>query len=285
MSRRKRRSEEHDPHDRWLISYADFITLMFAFFVVMYAISSVNEGKYRVISDSLLVAFRSTPDGLGSAQISISPAAGAGRVVSVPSIAPQPPLIVARPSQENANLRQMREQIRGVAQKIGSVLDKLVKDGQVRIVEGTHGITIDINASVLFLPGDARLNDGAAQALSAVARILAPTVFPITVEGHTDNIPIANPQFPSNWELSGARASSVVRLMIDNGVAASRLTATGYADQRPVADNHQADGRSRNRRVSITVDFKNPDERATVLDVLQNTPNGGKGAGKVSPAQ
>ncbi len=131
--------------------------------------------------------------------------------------------------------------------------------GQVRVTEGALGITVEINASVLFDSGEARLQIPAVRALTAVGQILATTDFPITVEGHTDNAPISTPLFPSNWELSGARAASVVRLFIDTGVDPRRLTATGYAEQRPVADNATFEGRQRNRRVAITMESRTPD--------------------------
>jgi chemotaxis protein MotB len=151
-----------------------------------------------------------------------------------------------------------------MAKELTDALAPLVKEGQVRITEGALGITIDINANVLFAPGDARLGQDAVRALIAVAQILAPTDFPITVEGHTDNTPISTPQFPSNWELSGMRASSVVRLFIDAGVDPRRLTATGYADQRPIADNNTAEGKARNRRVAITIESRTPDNPVEV---------------------
>jgi chemotaxis protein MotB len=151
-----------------------------------------------------------------------------------------------------------------MAKEINDALAPLVKEGQVRITEGALGITVDINASVLFAPGDASLDPGAIQALRAVASVLAPTDFPVTVEGHTDNVPINTPQFPSNWELSGMRASSVVRLFIDSGVDPRRLTATGYADQRPIDDNATSEGRARNRRVAITIESRTPDNPVEV---------------------
>jgi chemotaxis protein MotB len=151
-----------------------------------------------------------------------------------------------------------------MAREINEALAPLVREGQVRITEGALGITVEINASVLFAPGDARLDPGAVQALIAVAQILAPTDFPIIVEGHTDNVPISTPQFPSNWELSGMRASSVVRLFVDSGVDPRRMTATGYADQRPVADNATPEGRQRNRRVAITIESRLPDNPVEV---------------------
>ncbi len=265
MRRRRRAEDEHENHERWLVSYADFITLLFAFFVVMYAVSSVNDGKYRVLSDSIISAFRNVPGSTSGAQVPVAPPSSA---LVLPMIVPNRPMIVSKPANDE-NKRQTKEKMRNMAQEINEALGPLVKNGQVRITEGAQGITIDINASLLFLPGDARLATEAVNALSSVARILAPTDFPITVEGHTDNIPISTPQFPSNWELSGVRASSVVRLMIENGVAASRLTATGYADQRPLADNASPDGRARNRRVAITIESKTPDLTESVTAIVK----------------
>jgi chemotaxis protein MotB len=152
-----------------------------------------------------------------------------------------------------------KEHLRNLAKELNQALAPLMAEGKVRVTEGALGITVDINASVLFAPGEARLDLGAVRALGAVGRILAATDFPITVEGHTDNTPISTPQFPSNWELSAARAASVVRLFIDTDVDPRRLKATGYADQRPVADNATPDGRQRNRRVAIRIESKTAD--------------------------
>ncbi len=256
MGRRKRAEEEHENHERWLVSYADFITLLFAFFVVMYAISQVNEGKYRVLSDTLSSAFRSVPGNSVGAQVAINPSA------------PMPIVMPLRKPNPNVKTDEVQKvnkvKMRNMAKEINEALAPLVKEGQVRITEGALGITVDINASVLFAPGDARLDLRAVKALVAVASILAPTDFPVTVEGHTDNTPISTPQFPSNWELSGMRASSVVRLFVDGGVDPRRLTATGYADQRPVDDNATPEGRSRNRRVAITIESRTPDNPVEV---------------------
>ncbi|MBU0752744.1 MAG: flagellar motor protein MotD [Gammaproteobacteria bacterium] len=249
--RRRRNEDEHENHERWLVSYADFITLLFAFFVVMYAISQVNDGKYRVLSDTLSSAFR-TPGGSSGALVQINPNA------------PSPLAIPVRknPAQIKAeeNKRQNKEKMRNMAKELMDALGPLVQNGQVRVTEGAMGITIEINASVLFPTGEARLDITAVRALVAVAQILGPTEFPVTVEGHTDNAPINTPQFPSNWELSGARAASVVRLFIDSGVDPRRMTALGFADQRPVADNAVPEGRSRNRRVAINIEANVPDK-------------------------
>ncbi len=252
MARRKK-EEEHENHERWLVSYADFITLLFAFFVVMYAISSVNEGKYRVLSDSISSAFKNIPGTTAGAMVEVNPSSPTPE--AIPFKRPQ----IANLKQD-VQREQSREMLRKKAKEITEALAPLVQQGQVRVTEGALGITVEINASVLFDSGEARLQGPAIRALTAVGQILATTDFPITVEGHTDNAPIKTPLFPSNWELSGARAASVVRLFIDTGVDARRLTATGYAEQRPMTDNATVEGRQRNRRVAINMESRTPDQ-------------------------
>lgn len=249
---RKRHEEEHENHERWLVSYADFITLLFAFFVVMYALSSVNEGKYRVLSNSLVSAFRSAANVEG---VSLVPS-----VVGMGS--PQPTIVVRPPTPDplaEAQRVKQRGKMRNMADEIRRVLEPLVKGGQVRVNEGIHGISVEINASVLFAPGEAQLGPSAVRALQAVAEVVAPADFPVTVEGHTDTTPISTPSFPSNWELSAVRASSVVRLFVSGGVDPRRLTAAGYGDQRPIADNSVPEGRARNRRVAILIESMLPE--------------------------
>jgi len=252
MARRKK-EEEHENHERWLVSYADFITLLFAFFVVMYAISSVNEGKYRVLSDSISSAFKNVPGSTAGAMVEVNPSAPTP--VAIPFKKPQVTNL-----KQDAQREQNREMLRNKAKEITDALAPLVQQGHVRVTEGALGITVEINASVLFDSGEARLQVPAIRALTAVGQILATTDFPITVEGHTDNAPINTPLFPSNWELSAARAASVVRLFIDTGVDARRLTATGYAEQRPMTDNASVEGRQRNRRVAINMESRTPDQ-------------------------
>jgi chemotaxis protein MotB len=257
MSRRRKKVEEHENHERWLVSYADFITLLFAFFVVMYAVSQVNEGKYRVLSDSISSAFRNIPGNASGAMMQVNP--NAPMPMTLPFKRPQPPNIKTDVQRE-----KNKELLRNKAKELSDALAPLIQQGQVRVTEGAFGITVEINASVLFDSGEARLQLLAVRALTAVGQILASTDFPITVEGHTDNAPINTALFPSNWELSGARAASVVRLFIDTGVDPRRLTATGYAEQRPIADNATTEGRQRNRRVAINMESKTPDNPTEV---------------------
>ncbi len=243
MARRKKYEDEHDNHERWLVSYADFITLLFAFFVVMYALSSVNEGKYRILSDSMVSAFRNIQAN-SSTQMPI--------VVTPPIALAQKQNQAAR--QQEIEKQKRRDKMRNVAKEILDVMAPLIEQGKVRVIETSRGVTIEINDSILFSPGQALLQPVSARAMRAIAQVLAPTDFPITIEGHTDNVPISTAQFPSNWELSAVRATTVLRLFSDSGVAADRLTAIGYADTRPVEPNILADGRARNRRVTILID-------------------------------
>lgn len=249
---RRRREEEHENHERWLVSYADFITLLFAFFVVMYAISSVNEGKYRVLSDSIVNAFRN---------VSVNSSAQAIVVVAAPATPPKPSVV--NKAQEAAKARQ-RDKMRNVAKDILEVMAPLVQQGKVRVLETSRGVTIEINDSILFSPGQAQLHPASVKAMQAVAEVLAASDFPITIEGHTDNVPINTLQFPSNWELSAVRATTVLRLFADAGVGAERLTAIGYGETRPVEPNLLADGRARNRRVTIMIDSAIPEKGTEV---------------------
>ncbi|MFZ6679915.1 flagellar motor protein MotD [Undibacterium sp. Tian12W] len=238
---RKKYHEEPDNHERWLVSYADFITLLFAFFVVMYAISSLNEGKYRVLSNSLTGAFGKV--------MTVNPKPVDAQIEQKIKLDPLP-LVKNR---INEGLRKEKAQMTTMAKDIMTVLEPLVREGKVRVTQTSRGITIEINASLLFAPGDARLNVDSIQALRAIAGVLKIDTHAIQVEGHTDNLPINNPIFPSNWELSAVRASTVARLLTENGVDENRVTAVGQGAKLPVSDNDTPEGRARNRRVSVTI--------------------------------
>lgn len=264
MRRRRPRTRwpEPDNLDRWLVSYADFITLLFAFFVVMYAISSLNEGKYRVLSDSMVTAFKNDPM-----------TQGVGRVTLIdPHLTGIRPIRKTISARDQEKLRQA-ERMKSIAKDILEVMAPLVNQGIVSVIESDRGVTIEIKDSLLFSPGQAMLSNSAVQAMRSVAEVIGPTEFPVTIEGHTDNLPISTPQYPSNWELSAVRATTVLRLFMDNGVAPGRLTAIGYGDQRPVADNLTAEGRARNRRVAIQIEASVPSPTALAAS-----------AGRVAPA-
>ena len=244
--RRKSKHEEHENHERWLVSYADFITLLFAFFVVMYAISSINEGKYRVLSESLVNAFTNAPSSPNPIQMEARVSAGSGSK-HIKASAP-------RKSEEiDPRLKKQTENMKQVAQDILRVMAPLIKQGQVKVTQSLRGVTVEINAEVLFGPGQADLQGEPIKVLSAVAEVLSQVENKIQVEGHTDDSPINTPQYPSNWELSTARASSVVRLFGAKGVNPERMVAVGYANNRPLAPNTDNENRARNRRVTMLI--------------------------------
>ncbi|MDL2357946.1 MAG: flagellar motor protein MotD [Pseudomonadota bacterium] len=240
---RKKFDETIDNHERWLISYADFVTLLFAFFVVMYAVSVVNEGKYRVLSVALGSAF-------GGRAAAPAASEAAQPSISLPNLA----------AKRRADaLRRERERLTGLARELTSTLAPLVKEGKVRVTQNSRGVSVEINASVLFDSGDATLNADSREALLALAVLLRDDAHALQVEGHTDPSPIRSPTFPSNWELSAARASAVVRLFIDSGVPAARMTVVGHGSNIPVASNDEPEGRARNRRVAVTILSALPD--------------------------
>ena len=237
MARKRYDDGSQENHERWLISYADFITLLFAFFVVMYAISIVNEGKYAVLSEALGDAFGGR---------SVAPQAHT-------SVEPVLPLshIVNRKRAESA--RRERERMEILAKDLTATLMPLVKSGQVRVTQNARGIGIELNASVLFAQGEATLQQEAREVLGAVAGLLKDAPQRIEVEGHTDNLPITNERFASNWELSAVRAASVVRLFIESGVQDLRLSAIGHGATRPMAPNDTPANQARNRRVAVMI--------------------------------
>jgi chemotaxis protein MotB len=246
MARRTRRQDEEN-HDRWLISYADFITLLFALFVVLYALSKLDESKYKVFGNSLLFAFGAASIGK---PLSVDPSQSATQ-------SEQELLLKSLVARRNARLaeqqRKQNEAMQAMVKDLNQVMAPLLKNELVSVTQTPRGVVLDINASALFEPGEAILQRAASRTLAAVAKVLEAGTQAIEVEGHTDDIPIFTPQYPSNWELSAARASSVVRLFIDQGVAAERLRAVGLASYHPIFSNDTAEGRSRNRRVTVTV--------------------------------
>ncbi|TXI19747.1 MAG: flagellar motor protein MotD [Nitrosomonas sp.] len=264
--RKKGNPEPGENHERWLVSYADFITLLFAFFIVMYAVSSVNEGKYRVLSHSLVSAFKS------NSHSSVSTAAPSAELVLIDSLQSKRADSI-KPIEELAIREKKQKSMRNMAKSIHHALEPLVKDGQVRVTQSSLGITVEINASVLFSPGQAKLADNSSLALQAVAHVIKGHEHEIHVEGHTDNLPIHTEHFPSNWELSAARASSVIRLFIENGVEAKRLTAIGYGENRPIEANDTPEGRKRNRRVAVMILSADTD-KVTELPIAEEEVNG-----------
>ncbi|MCM1129928.1 MAG: flagellar motor protein MotD [Alistipes senegalensis] len=263
---RKKREEERDNHERWLVSYADFITLLFAFFVVMYAVSTVNGQKYREMAMAVGAAF-----GLKNLPVA---AMDGGQAVSI-----APPVIMRAPRKGNqAEIRKEREKMKAIGRDLMRILSPFINEGKIKVVQNARGVSVEINASVLFAPAEARLSRQSEEVLRAVAGVLKAEPNAIQVEGFTDDLPIRSVQYPSNWELSSARASSVVRLFVEEGVAGERMVAIGRSANDPIADNATPEGRARNRRVSLTVLSAIPE---TVTEIPVSLPEEAASSGSV----
>ncbi|MCC6301871.1 MAG: flagellar motor protein MotD [Gammaproteobacteria bacterium] len=261
---RKKKHEEHENHERWLVSYADFITLLFAFFVVMYAVSSVNQGKYRVLSDSLVAAFNEPKKSFEPIQLGemVRSATNASiEIVSKPTLIKVPIVTLFNREEDEgkmpgagvASSEESARTIQQIAEEVAQALQKLVDLGLVTITMTDLWVEVEIKDSVLFPSGSAQIHPEAVQVLTRLAAILAGFANPVRIEGFTDNVPITTRFFPSNWELSAARAASVVRLFERQGIASPRLSAVGYGEHRPIAANDSAEGRAKNRRVVMVV--------------------------------
>jgi chemotaxis protein MotB len=266
---RKKKHEEHENHERWLVSYADFITLLFAFFVVMYSVSAVNEGKYRVLSDSLVAAFRSPAKSLDPVQMGnpmrAPPVPHQDQNPTAPSrpgtIPPlQMPMIKpatgprAAAAAAQAKIESERAKvITQIAEEMEKALAALIDKDLVNVRRNKFWMEVEIKTSLLFPSGSAQLASSATATLNKVAVILGQYPNPIHVEGFTDNKPIRTLAFPSNWELSAARAASVVHLFSGSGIKPERMAAIGYGEHQPIADNATPEGRNANRRVVLVV--------------------------------
>jgi len=280
---RRRRHDDHDNHEAWAIPYGDLVTLLLAFFVVMYAMSSVNEGKYRVLSDSLTEAFHGTPrspqpieaGGTRLQPIEQLPLTQVHRMISsslpVRHIVPaaDTPLparrsqIAAEPADPSSHdqaasfiepgIAAPGSDLDRVAQDVSSALSSLIASGNVRVRRFDSWVAVDISTDILFGSGVARLSVPAIEALQRLADTLKTFPNAVRVEGHTDDRRINTAAFPSNWELSAARAASVVHLFMDRGIAAQRLAVVGYGEFRPTMPNATVTGRNANRRVEVLI--------------------------------
>ena len=252
--RNRRRNTEHESHDRWLISYADFITLLFAFFVVMYAISSVNQKKYSQLTSSLGVAF-------GTKIIAPPPKNGnkspTHYLENNSEYIKGKPLIIAPIAVnriKNEQRKIAREKMNAMASRLNTALTPMVKNGKIKILQSNKGIRIDIYDSLLFSPGSAQLASiEALNTLYAITPMLLDNDLTVQIEGHTDDVPINNIFFSSNWELSAIRATSVLEVFSRGGVNDKRLSAAGFGSSRPLTTNTTTEGKAVNRRVSIMI--------------------------------
>ena len=271
---KKQKHEDHTNHEAWAIPYGDMVTLLLAFFVVMYSISSVNEGKYRVLSDALSQAFGGPPKSIKPVQIGDHRQAGADsdRRINIPlqdNSDNSPPgddvrTPVMLPGQDQPSSQQQlgasgrtgskgQQALQRMADAVQKAMGPLIDRNMVVVRKTELRLEIEIRTDILFASGAASIGDKAQEILASLAGILKPFPNALRIEGHTDNVPIHTSTFASNWELSAARAASVVHLFMEQGVDPRRMSVEGFGEYRPAAANDSPEGRNRNRRVVLVV--------------------------------
>ncbi|MGO8756560.1 MAG: flagellar motor protein MotB [Terracidiphilus sp.] len=248
-------------HDRWLVSYADFITLLFAFFVVLFAFARADAKKQAQVSRAIDTAFKSMgayseasngqDDSAGS-----EGARPAGSVTTEDVVSPE----------------QVKEDLDRIRRDLAATLAKQVAEHSVSLEMGRDGLVISLREAGFFDSGSATPKADALPTLRQIAARLGSTSYDLRVEGHTDNVPIHNAEFDSNWELSAARATRIARLFLEmKAIPPERISAAGYAEFHPVASNDTAEGRSENRRVDLVV---LPRQRISFAKPSEATPAG-----------
>lgn len=275
--RRQRRAVQQDAKDRWMITYADLITLLLIFFVIMYAMSRLDAEKYEVVTQSLQMTFSNgnsildkgagitgslssynakTPSstaqngkGTGSAGQDGSSGNG-GQQASAQAGSGQAPL-----TERELAFRKQEQELSNLMQLIEAYIKENSLEDQIHVADLPKGISITLSDRFLFDTGKADLKSGSAKTLSKLASLFGQLDTVISIEGHTDSQPIGrSSKFKDNWELSGARALSVLRFFVDKeALDPQHFQYAGYADTRPAAGNDTAAGRQKNRRVEITV--------------------------------
>jgi len=265
---RRREQEIHINKERWLVSYADFITLLFAFFVVMYSISQVNQSKYRVLSETFIQAFNQPNDSKANPmpQDKVKPSNDVitpldmGKTATEEASKPKAIVIIedsAKPemnAQSNTTAKtQTTDELTQISDLVNQKFAQLINDKMIKVSSNELWLQIELNDSILFPSGGVETSEQAQAIFTEIAEILKSYSNPIQIEGFTDNIPIKNSRYPTNWELSSARATEIVKFLAIKGVAPERLAAVGYGEFQPIASNDTDAGRAQNRRVAVMV--------------------------------
>ena len=254
IARRRRHhavhEEEHENHERWLLTYADLITLLLALFMMLYAMSVLDLKKYEAFQEAFtqgmgkhVHSFPGKGDPPNGQKLATKPGANIG----TPDPSPSPASLQLKPQLDATELAKLKEKIE---QEIAVTGLK----GELDVSLDPRGLVVNVVSGVLFKSGDATVTSNGQHLLDALGAIFQTMGNPLVVEGHTDNVPISSARFPSNWELSTARATAVLRDLVSRDhLSASRMSASGYADTKPRASNDTIDGRAKNRRVDIVV--------------------------------
>lgn len=250
MSRRRKQSAPHLNHERWMVSFADFMTLLFALFVVLFAISNVDEDKLDQVADSMQTAF-GVMDHSGE---SLLPHPG-GKIKPIPGVIPPKKKGASASENTSAQSSPSQQQDKALAERLQKLVTQQTGlSASVALRQESRGVVLQLQDSLLFDSGSSALKPIARQELAALAQELSSLKQPLRIEGHTDNVPVRGSGNISNWDLSAARATSVLRFLVEaTALPPADFSVAGYGEFRPIATNKSAAGRSKNRRVDIVI--------------------------------
>jgi chemotaxis protein MotB len=272
---RKKKHEDHVNHEAWAIPYGDLVTLLFALFTVMYAMSSVNEGKFRVLSDAMIAAFNGNPKSMRPLNIG-EPEPGKGG--EKPLIGITPTALIKIKSQDTVTpipkppSADVPGSLIRMEREVQDAMRALIDAKLITVKRENMWLEIEINTDILFSSGSGAFSSSAEPVLDKLADVLKPFPNPIRVEGHTDDRPIHTAAFPSNWELSATRAASVVHQFTKQGIDPLRLEIVGFGEFHPRQANSSAEGRNANRRVAVLVLEAVSPVEATTARTTTDTP-------------
>jgi len=257
---RKKKAEEHENLERWMVSYADFVTLLFAFFTCLYAISNIDAQKMGQMVASMKVSFGGQVFDGASRTISLDERGGGAGAAGLSEMLVNPEFDTEENGRSKTRNPQTRKILSGEAdmgrfkRTIEGLLREEIKNNQVRVYLERRGVVISLGENGNFDSGSDVIRPDGIATLDTIATSLAAYGNHIRVEGHADSVPINTPRFPSNWHLSSARATTVISRMVNNfGMSPELMSALGYGEHHPIASNDTPEGRARNRRVDIIV--------------------------------
>jgi len=248
---RKKKQEEHVNHERWLVSYADFITLLFAFFVVMFATSQVDKGKAQAVSDSVKKALDGEPSFNSMVKVILGGTVDQTGAGNAQRMGPGGDKRMAKP--EDKKTQPVAVELLPSLEILTKQLAPEIKAGKLQIAMVPRGLVISFTQAALFPSGEDVIAKDTFSSIRTIAEAMQKIPNPARMEGHTDAIPIHNSRFRSNWELSAARSIALLEALTSFGVDKDRLSIGGYADTNPIEDNDTEAGRAKNRRVDIII--------------------------------
>jgi chemotaxis protein MotB len=248
----KKEPEKHVNHERWLVSYADFITLLFAVFVVLYAMGQSDKKKVEEVMQAIQQSFGMATAGATAPKVNVI---ASQAITVIPSLKPEVKINpMGRTRSGQAKSRAEEKDFRQIKSSVEAYLVKQGAQHKVTLEITRRGLIVSLKEAGFFNSGQAHIKPEAYELINTIAEVMTQYNNPLRLEGHTDNVPISTSQFPSNWELSTNRATNALKYLLKNfDVEAGKISATGYAEFRPIADNSTSEGRAKNRRVDLVM--------------------------------